>query len=67
MEKGKIGTDAGIIWQLLNEKGNVRIVDLKKATKKDIKDIYLALGWLARENKIQFIEMEKELAVCLTS
>lgn len=64
MEKGKIGTDAGIIWQILNEKGDVRIADLKKTTKKDIKDIYLALGWLARENKIQFLEMDKEPAVC---
>lgn len=67
MEKRKIGTDAGTIWQVLNEKGNVKITDLKKTTKKDIKDIYLALGWLARENKIQFIEMEKELAVCIIS
>jgi hypothetical protein len=67
MEKEKIGTDAGNIWQILNEKGNVKIVDLKKTTKMDIKDIYLALGWLARENKIQFFEMEKELAVCIIS
>jgi hypothetical protein len=31
----------------------------------DIKDIYLALGWLARESKVHFFEIEKELAVCL--
>ena len=54
MKKEKIGTDAGKIWQILNEIGNVKIVDLKKTSKMDIKDIYLALGWLARENKIQF-------------
>lgn len=67
MEKEKIGTDAGKIWQFLNEKGNVKIIDLKKATKMDIKDIYLALGWLAREDKILFFEIEKELAVCIVS
>lgn len=65
MEKAKIGTNAGDIWQLLNEKGNVKISDLKKLTKKDVKDIYLALGWLARENKIQFIETEKDQEVCI--
>jgi hypothetical protein len=59
MEKVKIGTDAGIIWQFLNEKGDMKISELKKTTKMDIKDIYLALGWLARENKIHFFEMEK--------
>ena len=67
MEKVKIGNDAGSIWQVLNEKGNITIVDLKKTTKMDIKDIYLALGWLARENIIHFFEMEKELAVCIVS
>lgn len=67
MEKEKIGTDAGKIWQFLNEKGNVKIIDLKKATKMDIKVIYLALGWLAREDKILFFEIEKELAVCIVS
>ncbi len=67
MEKEKIGTDAGIIWQILNEKVNVKIIDLRKTTNLDIKDIYLALGWLARENKICFFEMEKESAVCIIS
>jgi len=67
MEKVKIGNDAGKIWQILNEKGNIKITDLKKTTKMEIKDIYLALGWLARENKIHFFEMEKELAVCIIS
>lgn len=67
MEKEKIGTDAGKIWQILCEKGNVKIIELKKITKMDIKDIYLALGWLAREDKILFFEMEKELAVCIVS
>lgn len=67
MEKEKIGTDAGKIWQILSEIGKVKIVDLKKISKMDIKDIYLALGWLARENKIQFFESEKELAICMIS
>ncbi len=65
MEKDKIGIDAGKIWQILNKNGNLKIVDLKKTTKMNIKDIYLALGWLARENKIHFLEIERELAVCI--
>jgi hypothetical protein len=65
MKKEKIGTDAGIIWQFLYQNGNVKIIDIKKTLKMDIKDIYLALGWLARESKVHFFEIEKELAVCL--
>jgi len=67
MENEKIGIDAGKIWQILNEKGNVKIADLKKRTKMDIKNIFLALGWLARENKVLLFEMEKELAACAIS
>lgn len=65
MEKPKIGNDAGRIWQIINEKGKIKVSDLKKSTKMDIKDIYLALGWLARENKIEFFEEEHELALSL--
>jgi hypothetical protein len=67
MEKDKIGSNAGIIWQILDANGNVKISDLKKATKLDIKDVYLSLGWLARENKVIFFEMDNELAVCIVS
>lgn len=65
MEKVKIGLDAGKIWQLVSDKNNIKITDLKKQTKMDIKDIYLALGWLARENKVAFFELDHELAICL--
>lgn len=67
METEKIGTDAKKIWQILNDLGNVKIADLKKITKMDIKNIYLALGWLARDNKVLLFEMEKELAACIMS
>lgn len=67
MENEKIGIDAVKIWQILNEKGNIKIADLKKSTKMDIKNIFLALGWLARENKVLLFEMEKELAARVIS
>lgn len=38
---------------------------LKKATKLNDKDVYAALGWLAREDKIYFVETESELIVGL--
>lgn len=65
MKKIKIGYDAGKVWQVLNIEESIKISDLKKATKMDIKDIYLALGWLARESKINFFELENEFTVCL--
>src|SRR3972149_4352347 len=65
MEKGKIGQDAGIIWQEIDAHGEMSATELKKSTKMDIKDIYLALGWLARENKVFFNTKKGELYISL--
>lgn len=60
----KIGANAGLVWNALtNGEQNVKAV--KKATKLTEKDLNLALGWLAREGKIAFTEIEGELLVSL--
>jgi hypothetical protein len=48
----KFGTNAGIIWTALNEKGCLEKEDIIKVTKLSEKEFYSAIGWLARENKI---------------
>ncbi len=63
--KDKIGTNPGLVWNALLV-GNLDIKALKKATKLSEKDVYAALGWLAREDKVYFIETEKELVVGLS-
>ena len=62
--KDKIGTNAGLVWNALLV-GNLDIKALKKATNLNDKDVYAALGWLAREDKIYFVETESELIVGL--
>ena len=62
--KDKIGTNAGLVWNALLV-GNLDIKALKKATKLNDKDVYAALGCLAREDKIYFVETESELIVGL--
>jgi hypothetical protein len=46
------GVDAGIVWNALNLNGPMTIENLVKATTLNPEDIYAALGWLGRENKI---------------
>mgnify|MGYP002518931299 CR=1 FL=1 len=49
----KIGSVAGAVWTALSENGAMNAKDLKKACKiKTDKDLYLAMGWLLREDKI---------------
>jgi hypothetical protein len=52
--KEKIGTNAGLVWNILHEKGAKGVKELKKLTKLTEKDIYAAIGWLAREEKLSF-------------
>ena len=53
----KIGENAGLIWNAL-QGGALTLKALKKATKLKNDELYLALGWLARENKVSFTEGE---------
>ena len=55
-----------MVWKALNENGAMNVKALKKVTKiRTEKDLYAALGWLAREEKLAFTEKEQELQVSL--
>jgi|GEM_PF-247196 len=59
MNKKLIGTNAGIIWNLLNNNQKWNIADLREASGLTEKEIYTAIGWLARENKIEIEKTHK--------
>lgn len=61
----KIGINAGKVWTALDTSGRQNAKDLKKTTKLTEKDLYAALGWLAREGKVRLEEEQKELFVSL--
>ena len=58
--KEKIGNDAGQVWTVLDAQGTKSVKELKKATKLIDKEIYAAIGWLAREEKIAFQKKEDD-------
>ncbi len=60
-----MGTWAGLVWTALNESGKLTLKGLKKATKLKEKELYAALGWLAREGKVSVCEVETEIEVVL--
>ncbi|MCE5179858.1 MAG: winged helix-turn-helix domain-containing protein [Porphyromonadaceae bacterium] len=61
----KIGNNAGKVWTVLDEAGRQNVKEVKKTTKLTDKDLYAAIGWLAREGKISLEEVEKELYISL--
>ena len=52
MEINNIGNNAGLIWNALNANGKMTEAKLKKESGLASADFYTALGWLAREGKL---------------
>lgn len=67
MNAENIGTFAGLVWNALNETNPSSTKDVKKATKLKDKELYAAIGWLAREDKlgIEVTEDGKDLVLTL--
>ena len=65
MKREEIGMNAGLVGNALNEKGPMTVKDLRKATKLRDKQVYAALGWLSREDKISTTEVENDIEVSL--
>ena len=60
MDVQSIGKSAGVLWQVLNgEHRKWSYSEIKKTSGLSDRDLNLAIGWLARENKI-FFERSKE-------
>ena len=46
------GTNAGIVWKALNQNGSSNIRSLVKTTSLSREEVFGALGWLGREDKL---------------
>ena len=49
----KFGENAGKVWHVIASNGQVTIDQLRSETGLSEKDLYAAVGWLARENKVK--------------
>ena len=56
MDKKAIGTNAGIIWNLLNNSEKWDVSQLMEKSGLTEIEVYTAIGWLAREKKIEIEE-----------
>ena len=65
MDREEIGLNAGLVWNALNESEGLTLKGLKKVTKLKDKQLYAALGWSSREDKVTIEEVEGDLLVNL--
>ena len=63
MENTRIGLNAGKVWRILIEKGELSMFELCRELGLTFEEVAVAIGWLARENKISFREKDNMLFV----
>ncbi len=61
----QVGVTAGKVWHVLNDSGPQTVVQLKKKLNGSGELVSFALGWLAREDKIDILQEKKNLKVIL--
>ena len=61
----RIGNIAGQIWKYLIDNGQSSTIKIKSALEISNSMMYLALGWLAREGKLDVVENQNTIKVSL--
>ncbi len=62
-----IGDTAGRVWSYLEKNGRSSISAVEKGIKAPKRQVQMALGWLAREDKIDLAEENRAVYVWLKS
>jgi hypothetical protein len=65
--KNSIGETAGKVWHALNEHGPRELSQLVKLVQERDSLVYAAVGWLAREEKIDLSIDGKKVTVTLSA
>ena len=65
--KTRIGEMSGRVWKVLGEKEAVAVSRLPQLLKEKGEVVYQALGWLAKEDKVDFHKKEGQNFVSLSS
>ena len=60
-----IGETAGVVWCALSENGGMTMAKLIKVVGEPRDNVMQALGWLAREDKIDIVEEGRSRVVSL--
>jgi hypothetical protein len=61
----EIGKNSGLIWKYLVDNGPATIIKLKSNLEISNTNLYLALGWLSREDKIIFNKKQHTFEISL--
>jgi winged helix-turn-helix protein DUF2582 len=63
--EAEIGDAAGTIWQYLDKHGETTLSSLRQRVKLSEQMVLMAIGWLAREGKLNFISKGRTVKIDL--
>jgi hypothetical protein len=63
--EAEIGSAAGSIWRYLNDHGEATIAKVRQGTKLSEQLVLMGVGWLAKEDKLQFSRDARTMKVSL--
>ena len=64
MDRDSIKLWSDIVWHALCEREGLSIGELAQATRLDIESVYAAIGWLARDGNVCFVNVGGETVLC---
>jgi len=61
----QVGNAAGEVWRLLNQSGPQTLAQLKKKLNGNSELLGFAVGWLAREDKLEILQEKRSILLRL--
>jgi hypothetical protein len=61
----QVGETAGLVWNTLSAKGPLTLPALRKQVKAPTDSVLMAIGWLAREDKLCLQQKGRVQVLCL--
>lgn len=65
MDTNQVGETAGAVWKYLRENGASSLSSIEKNVKTPKPVVHMAIGWLAREGKVEFAEENRTVRLSL--
>lgn len=64
-DTSSIGQTAGKVWQFLEHQGKSSVSAIEKGVPGSSREVQMAIGWLAREGKVEFSDESRGLYILL--
>lgn len=66
VDTSTVGQAAGQVWQFLRDEGKSSVSAIERGVDASGREVQMAIGWLAREGKVEFSDESRGLYISLS-